>query len=158
MASYDSLSTFPDVAPALRALATVQTFHPLIFSNGTKTMLANSVQRSPDLSPHAAVFQSLISVEEVRRFKPDPAVYKLLIDRVGMHGSESKVWLVSSNPFDVVGARAIGMQAAWVNRQQGQKAWEDNLDPEEIGRPTIEVSTLEQVQEKITAWLKEHGE
>ena len=28
-----------------------------------------------------------------------------------------EIWLVTSNPFDVVGARAAGMKAAWVDRE-----------------------------------------
>jgi 2-haloacid dehalogenase len=30
-----------------------------------------------------------------------------------------EVRLISSNPFDVIGAEAAGMQAAWVNRSDG---------------------------------------
>ena len=119
MKAYDSLSTFPDVSPALRAIANEADITAVVFSNGTNSMVANSVRSSPDLGPHADVFKDIVTVEEVGCFKPDPRVYFHLADKMGKGKSEldmSEVWLVSGNPFDVVGARAVGMQAAWVDR------------------------------------------
>ena len=154
MKAYDNLSTFPDVAPALKALANESSLTAVVFSNGTNSMVTNSVRSSPDLSPHAHVFESIITVDEVKCFKPDPRVYYHLAAMVGVGKSSEemgRLWLVSGNPFDVLGARAVGMQAAWVNR--GGAGWTDGLVQGETGKPTVVVKGLGEVVEAV----KEHG-
>jgi 2-haloacid dehalogenase len=156
LAAYDGLSTFPDVKPALTALRENPRFQAVVFSNGTPDMLQNSIYRSPDLLPHAATFRDVISADEIRRFKPEPALYRHLAKRLGMRGREDRIWLISGNPFDVVGAKAAGLQAAWVNRERG-RGWEDQLDDSEMGKPTVEVKSLDEVVEKVEAWIHEHS-
>ena len=143
MKAYDSLSIFPDVEPALRKLSSHPNIECVVFSNGTKTMVANSVHKSNELSPHASVFKDLVTVDHVRIFKPAPEVYKYLAQRVGKSGEEDTIWLVSGNPFDVVGARATGMQAAWVDR--AGNGWQDMLG----GTPTAIVRSLEEVADAV---------
>ena len=53
----------------------------------------------------------------MRVYKPSPIVYKHVARSLGRPIDE--VRLVSSNPFDVIGAEAAGMQAAWINRSGG---------------------------------------
>ena len=111
MKAYDNLSTFPDVAPALKALANESGLTAVVFSNGTNSMVTNSVRLSPDLAPHADVFESIVTVDEVKCFKPDPRVYYHLAEKVGAGKSKeemARLWLISGNPFDVIGARAVG--------------------------------------------------
>ena len=154
MKAYDSLSTFPDVTPALQALAKESGITAVVFSNGTQTMVTNSVKSSPDLGPHASVFKDIITVEEVKRFKPSPAVYYHLAEKVGKSKTKEamgEMWLVSGNPFDVVGARAVGMQAAWVDR--AGNGWVDQLVQEPSGKPTVIVRDLEQVVDAVKKHL-----
>ncbi|CAF9927033.1 hypothetical protein IMSHALPRED_007104 [Imshaugia aleurites] len=150
MKAYDSLSTFADVPPALKALADAPDVTAVVFSNGTNAMVTNSVHSSPDLGPHADVFREIVTVEEVKCFKPDPRVYYHLAEKVGKGGSRremGEMWLVSGNPFDVVGARAVGMRAAWVDR--GGVGWRDGLVRGELGGPTVVVKGLGEVMEAI---------
>ncbi len=142
MKSYDCLSIFPDVAPALKALAHETGITPVIFSNGTNAMVTNSVKSSPDLGPFADVFKDVVTVEEARCFKPDPNVYLHLADQMGKRAAMGEMWLVSGNPFDVVGARRVGMRALWVDRGGG--GWTDRLMGGE-GGPTAVVRGLEEV-------------
>ena len=155
MKAYDSLSTFPDVAPALQALAKEPGVTAVVFSNGTQTMVTNSVKSSPDLGPHASVFKDIVTVEEVKRFKPAPAVYYHLADKMGKSKTKEamgEMWLVSGNPFDVVGARSVGMQAAWVDR--AGNGWVDQLIQEPTGKPTVIVKDLEQVVDAVKQHLR----
>ena len=143
MKAYDSLSTFPDVSPALEAIAQESGITAVVFSNGTQSMVTNSVKSSPDLGPHASVFKDIVTVQDVECFKPDPAVYHYLAERMGkarMKEAMGEMWLVSGNPFDVVGARAVGMQAAWVDR--AGNGWTDGLIQGDVGRPMIIVKGL----------------
>jgi len=61
-------------------------------------------------------FVDIVSVEEVRTFKPDPAVYQRFLERAGVAGD--RAWLISGNPFDVIGAIGAGMRAVWVKRNE----------------------------------------
>ncbi|TKA72496.1 hypothetical protein B0A49_05843 [Cryomyces minteri] len=148
MEAYDSLSIFPDVAKGLSKLAETPGITAVVFSNGTHSMVSNSVNKSPDLSPHAKVFDQIVVVEEVKKFKPAPEVYEHLARKVGKEKSEMGwMWLVSGNPFDVVGARAMGMQAAWVDRSGN--GWQDELAGGERGRPTVIVKGLDEVVDAV---------
>ncbi|KAJ6137793.1 hypothetical protein N7471_004279 [Penicillium samsonianum] len=146
MQAYDSLSTFSDVKPALSRIATDPTIQAVIFSNGTKTMVSNSVLRSRDLSPHASVFKEIITVDEVQQYKPSKASYEHLAKQTGQDPSQmSKLWLISGNPFDIVGARATGMQAIWVDRVGA--GWKDAAVPDL--QPTVIVHSLEHIVKEI---------
>ncbi|KAF3405101.1 Haloacetate dehalogenase H-2, partial [Talaromyces pinophilus] len=72
MDEYDHLSTFPDVTAALQNLNSRPDIKSVIFSNGTREMVSNSVFRSQSLSPHAALFADLVTVDAVQKFKPAP--------------------------------------------------------------------------------------
>jgi len=143
MRAYDSLSIFPDVAPGLKKLAANPNIECVVFSNGTHTMVSNSVHKSAELSPLASTFKDLITVDYVRIFKPAPEVYRYLTEKVGKRDKEDEVWLVSGNPFDVVGARAFGMQAAWVDR--AGTGWQDMMG----GEPTVVIRSLEEVADAV---------
>ncbi|CAL3971856.1 unnamed protein product [Diplocarpon coronariae] len=156
MKAYDSLGTFPDVAPGLQAIASDPSISAYVFSNGTDCMVTSSIKSSPSLSPHAAIFKDLVTVEEIGVFKPNARVYEYLAKKVGKENHIGGVWLVSGNPFDVVGARAVGMQAAWVDR--GGKGWTDRLGTlTPGGGPTIVVDGVEGAVEGIKKWAKKKG-
>ncbi|KAK4990637.1 hypothetical protein LTR66_001449 [Elasticomyces elasticus] len=150
MKAYDSLSTFPEVGPALVELAKHENITAVVFSNGTRKMVENSVNHSPDLAPHAKVFQHVVVVEKIKKFKPAPEVYYHLAETVGK-GKDRKemgqMWLVSGNPFDVVGARAVGMQACWVDR--AGNGWQDSVVEGGLGRPTAIVKGLDEVVDVV---------
>jgi len=141
MEAYDHLSTFPDVNPALKRLESNDNIECVVFSNGTKAMVSNSVNKSQDLN--SSVLKDLVTVDFVRAFKPAPEVYKFLAQKVDRVGQEDKIWLVSGNPFDVVGARACGLQAAWVDR--AGNGWQDQLGK----APTVVVKSLEEVADTV---------
>jgi 2-haloacid dehalogenase len=104
---YRELPAFPDAAPGLDALAGLP-LRLLAFSNGRRDDVES-------LLGHAGIrdrFAGIVSLLDIRTFKPDPAAYAHFRETAG--GDE--VWLVSSNPFDVIGALAAGFKAAWVRR------------------------------------------
>jgi 2-haloacid dehalogenase len=166
MKAYDSLGTFADVEPALKAVAADESIDAYVFSNGTDAMVGSSVRSSPSLSPHAKVFKDLITVEECGSYKPDARVYRHLARKVGKSTDAegmAGVWLVSGNPFDVVGARAAGLQAAWVDRaggHHGMGGWNDRLG-ELVGEggvgPTVVVRGVDEAVREIKKWTEEHG-
>ena len=106
---YDELEAFPEV------MATLTTLHAkglklAILSNGTPDML-NSAVTSAGIGP---LLQAVISVEDLRAYKPTPTVYALAEYRLGV--AREQVLFVSSNGWDVAGAGQFGFATAWINR------------------------------------------
>ncbi len=112
MGRYNHLERFADVAPGLDRLQRVG--HPMVvFSNGSPRML-EPLMAAAGLDRW---FDGFLSVDPVQAFKPSPRTYRYVAERMGRPIGEIR--LISSNPFDVIGARAAGMRAAWVNRSGG---------------------------------------
>jgi 2-haloacid dehalogenase len=108
MQAYLSVSPFPEVADAMDGLSHVPCS---ILSNGTPMMLENAVQ-SAGLEGR---FEHILSVDEVRIYKPSPLVYQLAETHLGIHRGE--IGFVSSNCWDVAGAKAFGLPSYWLNRE-----------------------------------------
>lgn len=127
MAAYLHLSPFPEVADALEALSG---YRLVVLSNGTRAMLEEAFR-------HAGLrdrFADLLTVEAVRVYKPSPRVYRLAWESLGL--AREEVGFVSSNPFDVMGARAAGLWTCWVNRR--------GAPMDELGvEPDLTVPTLD---------------
>jgi len=110
LAAYDSITAVPEASAALTSLRARGTgIH--IFSNGTLAMLRTAA-RSTGLD---ALVDGYLSVDEaVRQYKPVPAAYHDVIRRLGAPAAE--ILFVSSNYFDVAGAKNVGFRVVWVNR------------------------------------------
>jgi 2-haloacid dehalogenase len=109
LSRYRHLPAYPEVAAALDELA-AQGLVIVAFSNGT----ARAVRGALDHAGILPRFSKIVSVDTLRTFKPDPAVYDHLVAE--LNAPRETVWLISSNPFDVIGAKACGLRAAWVKR------------------------------------------
>ncbi len=128
MAQYNDLERFPDVEEGLRRLHEGG-YQMVVFSNGAPHML-EALMDGAELRPY---FEGYVSVDEVKVYKPSPKVYQHVAERLERPIGE--VRLVSSNPFDDIGAETAGMRAAWVDRSGGLF---DTLS----SPPEIAVSTL----------------
>jgi 2-haloacid dehalogenase len=104
IAEYLNLSLYPDVVRTLQALNT----RKAILSNGSPDMLLPLVQNS------GLELDAVISVDELRIFKPAPQVYALAVEK--LHLDHSKIGFVSSNCWDAMGAKSYGFQVYWINR------------------------------------------
>jgi len=109
LSKYEWLQAYADVTSALAQLG-AQGFTIAACSNGTESAV-RAVLDHAGILPH---FSKLVSVDPLRTFKPDPAVYEYLVAELG--AGKENVCLVSSNPFDVIGAKACGLRTAWVQR------------------------------------------
>ncbi|KPQ26225.1 MAG: haloacid dehalogenase, type II [Halomonas sp. HL-48] len=109
MAVYAELHAFPDVVPALDQLRDAG-MRCVAFSNGTTDAVSALLKRA-GVDQH---MDDVVSVDDIKRFKPDPAVYAFL--RTRLETRPEQTWLISSNPFDVIGATHAGLRSAWVRR------------------------------------------
>ncbi len=132
MDSYRMLPAFADVADGLAAV-NEQGHRLYAFSNGRRDAVESLLR-------HAGIdgyFRAVVSVDDIKSYKPDPAVYRHFLLRSG--ALEGDAWLVSSNPFDVIGALSAGMHAAWVRRSA-----EAVFDPWEL-QPTATIGGLSEL-------------
>jgi 2-haloacid dehalogenase len=107
MDEYLQLATFPEVSQALKQLGSRKL---AILSNGSPAMLEPLV-RNAGLD---AAFAAVLSVDSLGVYKPDPRVYQLAVDTLGI--AAAKIGFVSSNCWDACGARAFGFTTFWINR------------------------------------------
>jgi 2-haloacid dehalogenase len=106
---YRRLKPFPEVRAVLESLARKRAL--AILSNGHPEMLDAVVDHN-GLRGHFR--GGVLSVHPARRFKPDPAVYRIAEETLGV--PRALVGFVSSNGWDAAGARSFGFRAFWVNR------------------------------------------
>ena len=96
MAGWQELNPFPDAVPGLKRLH--KKFKLVVLSNGENEFLAHLVKNRIRYK-----FDGVISVQDVGVFKPNPQVYRYAA-RV-LKAEPGELLMVSSNSFDVVGAR-----------------------------------------------------
>jgi len=133
MEAYLSLACFPEVNAALARFAGA----PLaILSNGSPRMLDAAV-RSSGL---AGTFHHVLSVDAVKIYKPSPRAYELAPRALGIAARDTL--FVSSNGWDVAGAKAYGYRTCWCNRA--------GAPVEGLGMtPDYEVERLDQIPDAI---------
>ncbi len=134
--SYRSLPVFKDVKDGLAKLNS-KDYRLFAFSNGTEDAVA-ALLVTAGIRDY---FHGIVSVDDIKSFKPSPAVYSHFLRESGAIGSDA--WLISSNPFDVIGAISSGMRAAWVKRSKNAI-----FDPWAV-EPTITIEDLNDLNEKI---------
>ena len=128
-------TSYPEVPHVLKQLKAAG-IKLAILSNGTPPMLAAAVTNSGI----AELFEAVLSVEEVKVYKPHGSVYRLACDRLNVLAGH--VCFVSSNGWDAYSAKAFGFRALWCNRQ-GQ-------EPERIPEtPDAQITTLEELPDIV---------
>jgi 2-haloacid dehalogenase len=107
MSKYLHLDLYPEAEEALASLPD----HKLaILSNGSPRMLEALVSSSGI----AGRLTEVISVDQVKLYKPEPACYALV--EPALRVTKEEVLFISSNGFDVTGAKRYGFQVAWIER------------------------------------------
>jgi 2-haloacid dehalogenase len=127
MDAYLRLTAFPDVKVGLEALRE-QGLQLAILSNGAPRMLQAAVA-SAGLGPW---IDEIISVSDIRIFKPSPRVYQLIGQKLKLPGHQ--IGFVSSNSWDINGAGAAGLYTFWIQRSPSEPQ-------EELGFPACQVVT-----------------
>jgi 2-haloacid dehalogenase len=107
MEKYLHLDLYPD---AIATLAAMKDRKLAILSNGSTDML-NSLVSNTGLD---RILDATISVDAKKIFKPSPDAYSLIESTLRVTPAE--VLFVSSNPWDACGAKAFGLNVAWIER------------------------------------------
>lgn len=106
---YWELAAYAEVPAMLKALKDAG-LNTAILSNGSPKMLNGAVQSAGI----GGLLDDVLSVEDVRVFKPHKSVYDLVGNRFNCPANE--VLFVSSNGWDAAAASGYGFYTTWVNR------------------------------------------
>jgi 2-haloacid dehalogenase len=105
--AYNTLSPYPETEQALGLLGE---YRLAILSNGSPDML-DALVRNSGLNRY---LEAVISVDAKQAYKPDPRAYELVQERLGVE--PEAVAFVSSNGFDVAGAKSFGFKVVQIER------------------------------------------
>ena len=131
---YDRLKVYPDVKETLVFLK--EKYKLAILSNADHGMFYNAISYN-EITPY---FDHLLSAHSLEHFKPDPRVYQYAQEMLGFQ--KQNITFISSNAWDVSGAKAYGFKVYWINRKQ--------LPSEQIGlKPDRELRQLDQIKSLI---------
>ncbi|ART74738.1 haloacid dehalogenase, type II [Sutcliffiella horikoshii] len=118
MVQYTSLRAYDEVQNVLSTLK--ENGRVLaVFSNGSRNMLEPLVEQAG----MKEYFHHIISVDDTKQYKPTPASYTGVLKVIGVKREE--VLFMSSNGWDISGAKNFGFHTAWINR--------NHLPQEELG-------------------------
>jgi len=106
---YKKLNPYPELKDCLKSLKSKK-LKICILSNGSPDLLKQLISNAGVQE----LFDDLISVEDVKIFKPDPQVYELVTKKYKCKPEE--VCFMSSNTWDIVGGGLFGYQTVWVDR------------------------------------------
>lgn len=109
MSLYLKLSAYPEVKAMLEELQGMG-IKCAILSNGSPKMLDAAVANAGI----GDLLDGIYSVEEVGIYKPDPAVYQMAVDHLGVNANE--ISFQSSNAWDAYAAKSFGFNVVWCNR------------------------------------------
>lgn len=106
--AYLHLPLYQEVEKVLTALKHQKL---VVFSNGSHDMLDPLIENAglKDL------MSEVLSIDEIKQFKPTPASYQYAVDKLNLKNEE--VLFMSSNGWDVSGAKSFGFRTAWINRK-----------------------------------------
>jgi len=131
---YQNLPVYKDVVSALSSLSERSDLEIYALTNGPQ----EDVEKLYEDDAINQYFKDIISADEIKKYKPDPAIYKHFLDRTGSSAKDS--WLISGNGFDVTGASSFGMNSVWIRRSKQQliDSWG--------GRPTHTIKSMSELE------------
>jgi 2-haloacid dehalogenase len=105
--AYRRLRPFDDARPTVAALHE-RGDSIVVFSVGPRAWLEELT------GAYRQFVDGIVSAEDAGAYKPDPAIYRHLL--AAMKTEPAAALLVSANPFDIIGAAAVGLRTAWCRR------------------------------------------
>lgn len=124
-----ALPPFAEVPQALRRLHDAG-FRLVVLTNSSTSSLKKQVH-------HAAiadVFEEVISVDEVKKYKPSPDTYRWVADELDLRTRD--LLMVAAHPWDLIGARNAGCGIAFLRRPG--TAWIPITEPPDFTAPELD--------------------
>lgn len=137
LGGFAELDPHPDVAPAFN-LAARSGVRMVTLTNGSATNTAALLHRA-GVAEH---IEQVLSVDDVRRWKPAPEIYRHAASSTGV--PPDHVALVAAHAWDTHGAHHAGLTTGWVARLEG-------TFPAVYSPPDVTGSDLVDVVEQLVA-------
>lgn len=135
--AYNNLEPYPDAEEALVALSS---FRLAILSNGNPGMLS-ALTKNSGLDRY---LECCMSVDSMKAFKPDLRAYEPVKKTMGLSAAE--ILFVSSNGFDVSGAKRFGFRVARIERVTPRELIDEIRAADVVGPKTIFKATRMQTE------------
>lgn len=118
MHAFLAIKAWPDAVPVLKDLK-ARGISLALLANFTDTMMDACVKNSG----LQGVFESYLSTDRVKAYKPDPLAYKMAMDKYRL--TRDEIAFVAFAGWDAAGAKTFGYPTFWANRL--------GLPPEALG-------------------------
>ena len=136
--AYLRIEPYPDSGPALAALGKLGV-RATVLTNGSRDMTESALSSS-GLRDR---IEEVMSADDVRTFKPDPAMYAMAPEVLGVEPHE--IVFISAHPWDLAGATLARFQTLWVNRTE-------ETQPELLGfGPHLAIASLSELPGKFSS-------
>jgi len=112
--SYENISCYEEI-PTILSKLKERKISTAILSNASPSMLHIAIKNSK-IDLH---IDSCFSVDTLKIYKPHPTVYNLVLEQYDLNKNE--ILFVSSNSWDVAGAKSFGFNVSWINRFNNKK-------------------------------------
>lgn len=112
--AYENINCYEEVPNALSKLKE-RGISTAILSNASHSMLHVAIKNSKIDS----YIDSCFSAHHLKIYKPHPTVYNLVLEKYDLNKNE--ILFVSSNSWDVAGAKSFGFNVSWINRFNSKK-------------------------------------
>jgi 2-haloacid dehalogenase len=146
-ASVADWPAFPDSAEALQALK--RRYRLVILSNVDRAGFAASNRRL------GVAFDAVFTAEDIGSYKPDPANFRYLLDRLAERGIRREQILHTAQSLfhDHVPAKRAGLATAWIDRRAAQAGGGATLAPAEPPRYDFRFESLAAMARAVEAEL-----
>jgi 2-haloacid dehalogenase len=141
-----AMPAHPDVSPALTALRD-RGFRLVSLTNSPSGLDSESPLGRAGL---AGLIERQFSVDALRTYKPDPAVYRHVCDELAVAPSECM--MVAAHVWDTIGAQQVGYGAALVTRSGNAP-----LEAEGLPQPTLVAGDLHRLVQFLTKPRRKDG-
>ena len=111
---YQNLPVYKDVVASLESLSGRSDLQLYALTNGPH----EDVEKLFHDNGIDQYIRDIISADEIRKYKPDPSIYRHFVERT--QGKADESYLVSGNAFDILGAVNFGMKGIWIRRSETQ--------------------------------------
>ena len=143
LGAFTSLEVHPDVVPGLRALADGG-HRVLTLSNGAAGVAESLLERAG--ARH--LVERCLSVDDASAWKPAPQAYEYAAAVTGV--SLAEMVMVAVHPWDLEGARTVGMRTVYVNRSGARY-------PTHLSEPDLTVRSFADVADALTCGRPAHS-
>jgi len=125
---------YDDVAPFFDAFG--ESYSMALVTNGAPDLQREKIEKSGIRK----YFKEIMISGEVGFGKPDPRIFRLVLDRLGVPAQEA-VMIGNSLSSDIQGSQSVEMKSVWVNRESSPR--DDTVVPE------LEVRDLAELREAL---------